>query len=89
MESIQDRAIALIYKAGLDELVRQSDITWSRWKNLRHRKARISTEEVEVLVKMFPSYALWIASGQVAPEAGQTSPEYDKANSNLPNQNAG
>ena len=79
----------MIYKAGLDELVRQSDITWSRWKNLRHRKARISTEEVEVLVKLFPSYALWIASGQVAPEAGQTSPEYDQANSNLPNQNAG
>lgn len=79
----------MIYKAGLDELVRQSDITWSRWKNLRHRKARISTEEVEVLVKLFPSYALWIASGQVAPGAGQTSPEYDQANSNLPNQNAG
>jgi len=79
----------LIYKAGLDELVRQSDISWSRWKNLRHRKARISTEEVEVLVKLFPSYALWIASGQVAPEAGQTSPDYDEANRNLPNQNAG
>ncbi|MBN0756403.1 hypothetical protein JTL99_34020, partial [Pseudomonas aeruginosa] len=84
MESIQDRAIALIYKAGLDELVRQSDISWSRWKNLRHRKARISTEEVEVLVKVFPSYALWIASGQVAPEAGQTSPDYDEANRTLP-----
>lgn len=79
----------MIYKAGLDELVRQSDITWSRWKNLRHRKARISTEEVEVLVKLFPSYALWIASGQVAPESGQTSPEYDQANSNLSNQNVG
>ena len=89
MESIQDRAIALIYKAGLDELVRQSDISWSRWTTLRHRKARISTEEVEVLVKLFPSYALWIASGQVAPEAGQTSPDYDEANRNLPNQNAG
>ena len=79
----------MIYKAGLDELVRQSDISWSRWKNLRHRKALISTEEVEVLVKLFPSYALWIASGQVAPEAGQTSPDYDEANRNLPNQNAG
>jgi hypothetical protein len=42
-----------------------------------------------VLVKLFPSYALWIASGQVAPEAGQTSPDYDEANRNLPNQNAG
>ncbi|WP_082936874.1 hypothetical protein [Pseudomonas citronellolis] len=89
MESIQDRAITLIYKTGLDDLVRQSDINYSRWKNLRHKKARISTEEVEVLVKIYPNYALWLASGQIAPECGQTSPEYDEANRNLPNQHAG
>ena len=89
MESIQDRAISLIYKAGLDDLVRKSEINYSRWKNLRHKKARISTEEVEVLVKLYPSYALWLASGQTAPECGQTSPEYDEANSNLTNQSAG
>ncbi|WP_082996221.1 MULTISPECIES: hypothetical protein [unclassified Pseudomonas] len=89
MESIQDRAITLIYKVGLDDLVRQSDINYSRWKNLRHKKARLSTEEIEVLVKIYPQYALWIASGQIAPECGQTSPEYDEANRNLPNQNAG
>ncbi|WP_374438027.1 hypothetical protein [Pseudomonas panipatensis] len=89
MESMQDRAIALIYKTGLDDLVRQSEINYSRWKNLRHKKARFSTEEVEVLVKIYPQYALWIASGQVAPESGQTSPEYDEANANLSSQNAG
>ena len=89
MESIQDRAITLIYKAGLDDLVRRSEINYSRWKNLRHKKARVSTEEVEVLVKLYPNYALWIASGQIAPECGQTSPDYDEANRNLPNQNAG
>lgn len=89
MESIQDRAIALIYKTGLDDLVRKSDINYSRWKNLRHKKARLSTEEVEILVKIYPQYALWIASGVVAPECGQTSPEYDEANTNLSNQSAG
>lgn len=86
---MQDRAITLIYKVGLDDLVRNSSITWSRWKNLRHKKARLSTEEVEVLVKIYPQYALWIASGTTAPECGQTSPEYDEANSKLPDQNAG
>lgn len=89
MESMQDRAITLIYKTGLDDLVRQSDISYSRWKNLRHKKVRLSTEEVEVLVKIYPQYALWIASGQTAPECGQTSPEYDEANRNLTSQNAG
>ncbi len=89
MESMQDRAITLIYKTGLDDLVRQSEIGYSRWKNLRHKKVRLSTEEVEVLVKIYPHYALWVASGQVAPECGQTSPEYDEAHRNLTNQNAG
>lgn len=89
MESIQDRAITLIYKAGLDDLVRKSEISYSRWKNLRHKKARISTEEIEVLVKLYPAYALWIASGQIIPESGQTSPEYDEANRNLTNHSAG
>lgn len=89
MESIQDRAIALIYKAGLDDLVRQSEINWSRWKNLRHKKARISTEEIEVLVKIYPRYALWLASGQIAPDCGQTSPDYDEAHSASPSQKVG
>ncbi|OHC29228.1 MAG: hypothetical protein A3J71_08490 [Pseudomonadales bacterium RIFCSPHIGHO2_02_FULL_60_43] len=89
MESMQDRAITLIYKTGLDDLVRQSEISYSRWKNLRHKKVRLSTEEVEVLVKIYPQYALWVASGQTAPECGQTSPEYDEANRNLTSQNAG
>lgn len=89
MESMIDRAIALIYKTGLDELVRQSDINYVRWKNLRHRKARMSTEEVEALVKIYPQYALWLASGETAPECGQTSPEYDETNRSLTSQNAG
>ncbi|GJN44766.1 hypothetical protein [Pseudomonas tohonis] len=89
MESIQDRAITLIYKAGLDDLVRASEINYPRWKNLRHRKARISTEEVEVLVRLYPKYALWLASGQIAPECGQTSPDYDEAHKNLSVPNAG
>ncbi len=86
---MQDRAITLIYKTGLDDLVRQSEISYSRWKNLRHKKVRLSTEEVEVLVKIYPQYALWVASGQIAPECGQTSPEYEEANRNLTSQNAG
>jgi len=89
MESMQDRAIALIYKAGLDDLVRKSEINYSRWKNLRHKKARLSTEEVEVLVKLYPQYALWVASGEIAPECGQTSPDYDEANRNLTSQDVG
>ncbi len=38
---------------------------------------------------MFPQYAFWIASGQIAPEIGQTSPDYDEANRNLSQPSAG
>lgn len=79
MESIQEMAIALIYKTGLDHLVRASEINYSRWKSLRHRKVRMSTEELEVLVRLYPRYGLWLATGTVAPEAGQTSPVHDDA----------
>jgi hypothetical protein len=89
MELIQDRAITLIYKAGLDELVRASEINYSRWKNIRHKSVRVSSEELDVLVRVFPEYALWLASGKTAPECGQTSPDYDEANRNLPSQSAG
>jgi len=32
---------------------------------------------VEALVRLYPQYALWLASGQVAPEVGQTRPDGD------------
>lgn len=89
MESIQDRAITLVYKTGLDELVRKSEIGHSRWKNVRHRNTRISSEELDVLVSLYPQYALWLASGTIAPECGQISPDYEEANQNLSNHNAG
>lgn len=79
----------MIYKAGLDELVRASEINYSRWKNIRHKTVRVSSEELDVLVRVFPQYALWLASGKIAPECGQTSPDYDEANRNLTSQNAG
>ncbi|WP_370295377.1 hypothetical protein [Pseudomonas benzenivorans] len=56
---------------------------------LYNKDVRISTDEVEELGKLFPSYRWWMVSGDVAPEIGQTSPDYDEANRNLIDQNAG
>lgn len=49
----------------------------NRWKSISKGAIRVSTEEIDVLVEIFPQYALWLASGNVAPEIGQTSPETD------------
>lgn len=89
MESIQSRARALIDKAGLDRLVRQGEISHSRWQSVRYKDIRMSTEELEVLQAVFPQYRLWLISGEVMPESGQTSPDFDEANRNLTGQNAG
>ena len=56
---------------------------------MRNGKARLSDVEIDAVVKAFPQYSLWLVSGEIAPEIGQTSPEFDEANRNLANPNAG
>ena len=89
MESIQSRARSLIDKVGFDLLVRQGAIGYSRWQSVRYKDIRMSTEEIEVLQAVFPQYRLWLISGEVIPECGQTSPAYDEANGNLAAHSAG
>ena len=90
MESIDDRVRSLVDKTGMDELVKKTDIGGTRWRTVRYdKRTRISTQEIEALALIYPQFALWLTSGQIAPECGQTSPEYEEANRNLTSQNAG
>ncbi|WP_308725128.1 hypothetical protein [Metapseudomonas otitidis] len=78
MPSIDDRIRALVDITGLDELVRTTDISGTRWRTVRYdKRTRISTQEMTALVQLYPQYALWLASGEIIPEKGQTSPAYD------------
>jgi len=83
MELIDERAKLLIKRVGIDQLVRSSDIGHSRWKNVIYKDVRMSTKELEVLKDLYPRYALWLISGEIQPDCGQTSPEYDEVNSKL------
>ncbi|HCF4279670.1 TPA: DNA-binding protein [Pseudomonas aeruginosa] len=89
MDRIKDRAILLVRIAGPKRLSQAGNTNHERWKNISKGAIRMSTEEISVLIDVYPQYALWLASGNVAPEIGQTSPEYDEANSKLTDQNAG
>jgi hypothetical protein len=89
MESIQSRARSLIDKVGFDLLVRQGAVGYSRWQSVRYKDIRMSTEEIEVLQAVFPQYRLWLISGELMPECGQTSPAYDEANRSLAAPSAG
>lgn len=79
----------MIKTVGPKKLSQMSETDHSRWLNVSKGAVRVSTDELDVLVKIYPQYALWLASGQIAPEAGQTSPDYDEANRNLSQTNAG
>lgn len=88
MSTAADRARLLIKKLGPKKASTYGG-DYERWKSVSKGAVRVSTEEIDVLVDVFPQYALWLASGKTAPEIGQTSPEYDQAHSNLPNQDVG
>ena len=89
METMADRARALLKKVGPKKAHEVGGGNYDRWRSVSKGAVRVSTEEIDVLVQLFPQYALWLASGQVAPEAGQTSPEYDEANAKLAAHHAG
>lgn len=89
METSADRARALIKMIGPKKAHEEGGGNYDRWRSVSKGAVRVSTEEIDVLVKIFPQYALWLASGQIAPEAGQTSPDYDEANAKLTAPHAG
>lgn len=87
---IKDRLISLFNSERTSVwFEKQTGIDRYRWGNIRNGKARLSDAEIDAVAKIFPQYALWLVSGNIAPECGQTSPEYDEANQNLSNHNAG
>ena len=84
-----DRVLQLLEATSLKDLAPVNSKEYIRWQSIKRGKARISTEELDQLGKLYPNYRWWLMTGEVMPDKGQTSPEYDLANSNLTNQNAG
>jgi hypothetical protein len=82
-QRLSDRANALIALAGLDAFAPVNTKEYYRWSNIKRGKARLGPEEIEQLNEKFPRYRWWLSTGEVMPEAGQTSPEYDEANAKL------
>lgn len=90
---IKARVIEILKSSGirLPELESITGISRYTWNNLKNpaRNREIKEEEILAIAKVFPQYRWWLLTGEVMPEAGQTSPEYDEAHSNLSNQDAG
>ncbi|HCG38763.1 MAG TPA: DNA-binding protein [Pseudomonas sp.] len=88
-EGITDRGYRLLEIASLKTLADSGSTDYVRWQNIKRGKARIGANEVEILGRVFPSYRWWLLTGEVRPENGQTSPDYDEANRNLSSPSAG
>lgn len=89
---IKERVITVIKESGLKnpELEERTGVNRYTWQNIRNKPERaLKTEEIEAVIELFPQYGYWIATGNVAPEIGQTSPEYDQVNSKLDNRAEG
>lgn len=82
MTTAADRARLLLKRLGPKKTSEHGG-DYERWRSVSKGIVRVSTEEIDVLVKIYPQYALWLASGQIAPAIGQTSPDYDAANEKL------
>ncbi|PKM24718.1 DNA-binding protein [Pseudomonas sp. HMWF032] len=88
-DPIADRAIQLIDLAGLSAFAESGTKEYFRWQNVKRGRARVGTREIEEIGKVFPQYRWWLTTGEVMPESGQVSPEYDEANRNLSKPDAG
>ena len=89
---IKERVIAVIKAKGLKnpELEQLTGIGRYTWQNLRNKPSReIKEDEAEAIAKLYPEYSMWLISGNIIPEAGQVSPEYEEANSKLKQQGQG
>ncbi len=88
---IKDRIIKIweYQKLTAKKLEELSGIDREKWYALRKGSRRANEDDINSIVNLYPGYALWLVSGNIAPECGQTSPEYDEANQNLSNHNAG
>lgn len=81
--TITDRAKLLITHLALNEVAETNSKEYVRWQNVKRGRARVGAEEIEALAEFFPNWKWWLLTGEVMPEMGQTSPDYDKANKNL------
>lgn len=86
---ITERALLLIGRSNLSALTRAGETDYNRWVSIKRGRARVGAEEIEILGKVYPEYRWWLSTGEVLPEIGQTSPDFDEVNRNLTEQSTG
>lgn len=82
---IRDRLIAIWDAKNLTakKLEELTGIDREKWYALRGGKRRANEDDIQGMLAITPEYALWLVSGNIAPESGQISPSYQIADTKL------
>lgn len=88
-EQISNRGMLLLEAASIKTLAEAGSTEYMRWQNIKRGRARLGANEIEILGRVFPQYRWWLLTGEIQPGIGQTSPDYDEANSKLAKPSAG
>ncbi|MDU4254762.1 MULTISPECIES: DNA-binding protein [Pseudomonas] len=77
MDEILSRAVQLVRLAGPKYLSLQGNTNHQRWKNISKGIIRMGTEEVSILLGVYPQYAVWLLTGEVVPQVEQLKPDFE------------
>lgn len=69
-----DRARALIKLLGPRKTSAHGG-SYERWRSVSKGAVRVSSEEIDVLVKLYPQYALWLVTGKQTVDIEQKRPD--------------
>lgn len=61
------------------DMERLTGIDRDKWNAVRARRRRVNEDDIEAFNDAFPQFAYWLTTGKTIPEAGQISPEMEKA----------
>jgi len=80
---IRERIIEIFDIMGLTskKMEELTGIDRYKWGNIRGRKQKVNEDYLEALNQVFPQFSYWIMTGKTIPDAGQISPEIEKARS--------
>lgn len=61
------------------DMERLTGIDRDKWNAVRAKRRRVNEDDIEAFNEAFPQFAYWLTTGKTIPEAGQISPEIEKA----------
>ncbi len=78
---IRDRLIDFFNVTGVTskEMEKQTGIDRDKWNAVRAKRRRVNEDDIEAFNQAYPQFAYWLTTGLTIPEAGQISPEMEKA----------